>query len=253
MLDFSRLGRPASLFDDYRSIPVLGLDPRFAGLVRLAGLGYRGKTLETRGISTTYRGPLVIAATTGAKTKGHPELGAAFLRAHDELVPDVVAADIFEAETTRTSCAVALVTLTGVRVLDADDWPRAFMFTRSSPPRYVWELANLWPLDPYPVRCAQLFGRGDIEDAVEGLARHVAGAWTPWKPDDLGACVRCWGKEGPLGVPCVQARDFARVCRNCFDELGFDHATMNDARFYLEQYDLPGLGKRWDVANSLAP
>lgn len=151
--------RPRSIFDDMDVVPAIGLDPRFAGLIRLAGKGYRGKRIESRTWEITHRGPLVVCATMGRATADDPDLGAAFAAARAELVPDQIDEDTFDDETSHLGVAVALVTVASVRHLAANDWPRAWFPAPGQPciangrRLLAWELTNIWPLRPFKVRC----------------------------------------------------------------------------------------------------
>ena len=163
-----------SIFSDPCNVPAIGLDPRFAGLVRLAALGYRGKSLETRGFVTAYRGPLVILATSGDRTADDPMLGRCFARARRELADDAVPGDIFDRETRRSGFALVLATVTQCRRLVDADWPRAFFPPDPEKPRFAWELTNLWPLAPFPARAGQLFTRIPLDFVIGGLANDLA-------------------------------------------------------------------------------
>lgn len=172
--------RPPSIFDDLDHVPAIALDPRFAGLIRLAALGYPGKRVESRSWATHYRGPLVVCSTTGRGTAEDPDLAEAFAAARAELVPAFVEAELFDAETSRTCAAAALVTVAGgERNLVPADWPRAWY---PKPGRAcvgngrilrAWDLGNLWPLDPFPVRSSPGFFRVPARDVACALIEAV--------------------------------------------------------------------------------
>lgn len=129
----------------------------YAGLIQLAGLGYWGKELEVRSISTTYRGKLVI---TAARRIDHE----AYNRVKVQLVSSgLVPADVFEAACGAQNCgkAVALFEVRDSRRMKEED--HALAFTANAiidvSDRHVWCAEQIDALEPFDVIGKQGFFR----------------------------------------------------------------------------------------------
>ena len=148
-----------STFKDPDNYPALALWQPFAGLIWLAGAGYRGKELELRTKRITYRGPVVISAAKRVEpiafaAARHKLVGAGLVPAHvfDKMCGKEVAGQ-----------ALALFDVIGCRPMTEADHDLAFTdYDPGAFPvegRYVWEGGNIAALNPFPVRGMQGFGR----------------------------------------------------------------------------------------------
>jgi hypothetical protein len=206
------------IFDDLTSVPALAMDYRFAGLVRLCGLGVPAKWIETKGTRTSYRGPIAIYATHGKATANDAFLAEWFAKTRARLVPEFVTAELFDANTSRymRGKVIALATIDRM-VIHCD-----YLATRGAcvgrrqddekKSNHVgWRLSNIWPLDPFNAAAMPGFFTVQAEKV------------------ELAVCT--WF--------------FTRHARKA-PYLGMDPLHgLALARTHLRELDLPGLGARW--------
>ncbi len=132
------------LFADPDVLPGRAIDQPYAGLIRL-GL----KTLETRLFRVHKRGPFVVCATRREKTDF-----AALRRIRAQLVPQRIAAEVFDAAVELHGCSLALATITGCRLLTKADEPISFFWRDDDAgKRWAWEMSGIHSLRPHPVSC----------------------------------------------------------------------------------------------------
>ncbi len=151
---------PPRLFDDPSRVPGIGLDPRFAGLVRLCGLGFRGKWIESRTMRALYRGPIVLCSTSGKSTAGDESFALNYAKARAEFYTDDEAGRLLDHEAAVTSSALAVANLVDCWELRPSDWPGSKFFAPPPPgksKRWAWRLEGIWPLHPFEVRPTQGF------------------------------------------------------------------------------------------------
>ena len=130
------------LFNQADILPGIALDQPFAGLVRL-GL----KDLETRMFRVHKRGMVVICATMKTRTNEQIEQRVRH-------VPSRVSSMDFTVATAWNGCVVALANLVDCRLLTKADESRAcFWSDADAGKRYAWELQDIRPLVPHPIRC----------------------------------------------------------------------------------------------------
>lgn len=123
----------------------LSLSQPWASLVA-AGL----KPLETRGTRTKHRGPILICSAIVGNADGVIHLFDRYGEAALTLpkIPDWGLC--FTDARFPTGCAMAIAEIVDCRPLVPADEPRAFVPWRSG--RWVWELANIRRVKPFPVR-----------------------------------------------------------------------------------------------------
>lgn len=130
------------LFGREDILPGCAVDQPYAGLIML-GL----KDLETRLRRVHKRGPIVVCATRKIRMED-------LRRLRSILVPARVSAEAFDAAVGLVGCVVATGSIVGCRVLTQEDWPRALFWDGKDPrTRWAWELANVRPTVPAPIRC----------------------------------------------------------------------------------------------------
>lgn len=138
-----------SVFDDPDNYPGIVLHQPYAGLVRLAGLGYPGKTIETRKSKIRYRGPLIIIAGKQVDYGAWKRIGA-------ELRSQGVPMELFNACVEMRGMAVACFDVSDCRPLTIDDWPAAFFYADG---RFAWCSSKVEAIEPFPVHGHQGFMR----------------------------------------------------------------------------------------------
>lgn len=130
------------LFDDPGAYPAIALHQPYAGLVRL-GI----KELETRMMRCSYRGTVLICATTTYVT-------VTSIQQRTKHVPARVTTEQYNAAVYLTGCMVALAELVDCRLLTKADEQRAcFWSDNDAGRRYAWELKDIRPVIPHKVRC----------------------------------------------------------------------------------------------------
>lgn len=145
-----RIMTAPGIFDDPDSYPGKVLDQPYAGAVRLAAEGYRAKNIETRPMRI-LRVPCDLVIVAGTTMQG-----LACLAVMRRLcVPGRVPEAAFDRAVSLRGCAVALVRVVECRLLTAEDEDRALWWDEAEnarKPRWAWELDDMRPLRPFPVR-----------------------------------------------------------------------------------------------------
>lgn len=146
-----------STFDDPDNFPGISLWQPYGGLIWLAGMGFRGKELETRMGRIHYRGPLII--TVAKRTDPLALDYARRLLVGSGRVP----AEIFEhaCGVDFAGKAVAEFEVDDCRPMTMGDHSLAFTNPEVTTieGRFVWAADKITALDPFPVRGAQGFFR----------------------------------------------------------------------------------------------
>ena len=152
-VDIEVSARP-SVLNDPANYPGIVLHQPYAGLIRLAGMGLPGKTIETRKTRITYRGPLVIIASK--RVPVDYETARARERLRDRLGRDHLTEEESVALWHFGGRAVALFDVNDCRALVPEDEPEAFFY---EPARWAWCSSRIRPLRPFPVQGHQGFVR----------------------------------------------------------------------------------------------
>ena len=145
-----------SCFDDPIHYPGLTVHQPYAGLIRLAGMGFLGKDLEIRSRRIHYRGPLIIVASQ----RVDPE---AYVRVQAQLVATGIMRQAFfndHCGTPLCGKAVAVFHVADCRPMTDDDHQRAFV-SRSfgTSGQHAWVASTIAALDPFNSTGAQGFSR----------------------------------------------------------------------------------------------
>lgn len=142
------------IFSDSDNLPGVVLHQPYAGLIRLAALGFNGKSIETRARQIRYRGPLVIIAGLEVQV---------FAFAKVPLLPPEQ-----QRELGHVGVAVALFDVADCRPLRPEDEPRSWFY---EPGRFAWMASRIRPLKPFKVRGMPGFvrvPRAQVLAAIEG-------------------------------------------------------------------------------------
>lgn len=141
-----------TVFTDPACYPAISLHQPYAGAIRLSGLGYPAKRIETRKTRIHYRGPLVICAT--AKSP----LG--WQQTTNKIYTALGCLDGTGAPFMLKACAVAIVNVVGCRPLVEEDYARSLWWDADEmkkQPRWAWILEDIVPLRPFPTKGSQGF------------------------------------------------------------------------------------------------
>lgn len=157
------------IFDDPDSYPGKVLDQPYAGAVRLRAEGYPGKDIETR-VTRILRVPCELVIVAGC-TMQHGVVEHVQARLEARGVPREAIRQAFA----HCGVAVALVRVVGCRLLTAADHPRSLWWVpgeNARKPRWAWELADMRPLRPFPVRGVPGFVRVPRAIVAAALVPH---------------------------------------------------------------------------------
>lgn len=144
------------LFDDPAVLPAIALHQPFAGGVRLCGFGFQGKRDETRDKRTSRRGWVVFCSTLTREDR--PDVLEQLRRVG---VPDSAIDEAVEP----LGHALAVGRIVGVRPPAEASYERALYFDPNVP-RYSWEIADIWPVSPFKVKCMPGFFPLDREVVI---------------------------------------------------------------------------------------
>ncbi len=149
-----------TVFTDPACYPAISLHQPYAGAIRLSGLGYPAKRIETRKTRIHYRGPLVICATAESPGDWRSHAGdLTYIFGEDLAEREKIAGEFL-----RHACAVAIVNVVGCRPLVEADFPRSLWWDAAEmkrQPRWAWELEDITPLRPFPTKGSQGFFKVD--------------------------------------------------------------------------------------------
>ena len=157
------------IFNDPDSYPGKVLDQPYAGAVFLRARGYPGKDLETR-TTRILRVPCELVIIAGV-TMQHGVVENVRARLEARGVPREAIRQAFA----YCGAAVALVRVVGCRLLTAEDQPRSLWWVpgeNARKPRWAWELEDLRPLRPFPVRGVPGFVRVPRAQVAAALVPH---------------------------------------------------------------------------------
>jgi hypothetical protein len=162
------------LFSDPKILPAIALHQPFAGAVRLCGFGYPAKRDETRENQTTRRGWVVICSTTTREDR--PDVVEQLQRVG---VPE----QEIEQAIAPLGQALAIGKIVRIRPPAEASYERA-LYLDPDDPRYSWELDEIWPLSPFPVRCMPGFFPLDREQVIAHVfaqaLRMLKPPWREW-------------------------------------------------------------------------
>jgi hypothetical protein len=145
-----------TVFTDPACYPAISLHQPYAGAIRLSGLGYPAKRIETRKTRINYRGPVVICATA----KRPPGWGLLAGDIANKLGASLAERKMMASEFINSACAVAIANVVGCRPLVEADFQRSLWWDADEVarnPRWAWELEDITPLRPFPTKGAQGF------------------------------------------------------------------------------------------------
>ncbi len=150
-----------SVFDDPTTYPAIVLHQPYAGLVRLAGLGFDGKTIETRKTRIAYRGLLVFSASQNPDWLAMGRIGV-------RVAPVGPSRDAFEHAVRHRGMVLAIADVVDCRQLMPDDEPRSWFY---EPGRFAWILENIRPIKPFIAKGAHqgfyAISRTEIDARIE--------------------------------------------------------------------------------------
>jgi hypothetical protein len=194
-METTTLTKRPSTFEDPDKFPALSLWQPYGGLVWLAGAGFPGKEIETRGTPISYRGPLVFCV-------GHHVDKVALHFARIRLVDSgLVQASVFDKACgpSMAGKAVAMFEVMNSRPLEAKDHPLAFTDLGHGIPltqgRYAYDGGTIAALDPFVLLGRQGYFRAPKEQVIAAIRMRTDASYRLEKREARARMAKALGRQ----------------------------------------------------------